>query len=80
MWYNEYMEEILSSLAELGRKGWTLAAIADELGVARYTVDRWRKGIARPAGIKGTKVLLQQLLRRKRIPKQRRYGESAPSV
>ena len=71
------MEDILQQLRELKERGWTLAAVADELGVARYTVDRWRTGIAKPANIKGTKVLLAQLLRRKAIPKQRRYGRDA---
>ena len=65
------METILQALRELKERGWTLAAVADEIGVARYTVDRWRKGIAKPANPRGTVLLLKQLLQRKVIPKQR---------
>jgi len=72
------MEEILELIEKLQAKGWTLAAIADELEVARYTVDRWRKGIARPANPRGTQLLLEQLDRRKSVPKQRRYGATKP--
>ena len=38
------MSEIKEILDELIGKGWTIAAIADELAVNRGAVERWRSG------------------------------------
>ena len=63
-------QEILSELQE---KGWTLAAIADELGTAADTVVKWKSGVNYPALPKLVIPVLNDLLK-KRPPKQRRYG------
>ena len=64
------VQEILSELQE---KGWTLAAIADELGTAADTVVKWKSGVNNPALPKLVTPVLNDLLK-KRPPKQRRYG------
>jgi orotate phosphoribosyltransferase-like protein len=69
------MNDIQAKIAKLQEKGWTLAAIADELEVTVNTVEKWKAGDAQPHNAKGVFVLLDQLLERKRIPKQRRYKE-----
>ena len=38
------MNEIQGRLLALKEKGWTMAAIADELGVSNMTVFTWQKG------------------------------------
>jgi len=65
-------------LGELQEKGWTLAAIADELGVAANTVVRWHSGDRYPANSAGVKVILGQLLLRRRVPKRKRYTQRPP--
>jgi hypothetical protein len=60
-------------ISRLVKKGWTLAAIADELGVRPLTVKRWRDGGISPRKAKTVVAVLGKLLKRKRIPKQRRY-------
>ena len=66
------MTEIQDMLAELMRKGWTGAAIGDELGVTTFSVWRWRSGQREP---KHTRIVLQTLddLMVKDPPKKRRY-------
>jgi orotate phosphoribosyltransferase-like protein len=67
------MNEIQTKLAELQEKGWTLAAIADELEVTVNAVEKWKAGDRQPQNAKAVLMLLNQLLEKKRIPKQRRY-------
>ena len=59
---------------ELQKKGWTLAALADELGVTVNAVEKWKAGDRYPANARPTLALLDQIANRKRIPKQRRYS------
>ena len=71
------MNDVQIVIAELRKKGWTLAAIADEIGVSRNAVDTWRSGSRYPAN---SVVVLRELARlqgRKRIPKRRHY-EATP--
>jgi len=57
----------------LVEKGWTLAAISDELGVSAQTVMRWKSGTMYPVNAKPVMSSLERLARRKRIPKRKRY-------
>ncbi len=66
--------EIQSRIAELVEKGWTLAAIADELGVTSDTVENWRAGRRNATNAKGVLAILDTLLKKKQIPKKRRYA------
>ncbi len=70
------MNDIQSRLAELQEKGWTLAALADELGVTVNAVEKWKAGNRYPSNAKAILMLLEQLTERKRIPKKRRYAKA----
>jgi orotate phosphoribosyltransferase-like protein len=72
------MNEVQDLITQLREKGWTVAAIADELQVNYDTVARWQKGTRSPANEAAVRVFLDQLMRRRRIPKQRRYKKSPP--
>ena len=74
----EPMSEIAEMITKLRGKGWTVAAIADELEVNYYTVVRWENGTRMPANAAGVRVILERLERRQRIPKQRRYAKKSP--
>jgi len=63
------------SVDELQNKGWTLAALADELAVTPNAVEKWKSGDRQPNNTKAVLALLDQLAKRKRIPKKRRYRE-----
>ncbi len=67
------MNDVQITIDELQQKGWTLAAIADEVGVTVNAVEKWKAGDRYPQNVKGVLLLLGQLARRKRIPKLRRY-------
>ena len=69
------MNDIQEVLSGLQSKGWTVAAIADELGLKRVTVARWKIGVHYPANPSIAKQALKQLDLRKRIPKRKRYKE-----
>lgn len=66
--------EIQLRIAQLTEKGWTLAAIADELGVTSDTVELWKAGRRNPTNAKAVLAMLDRVLEKKRIPKQRRYA------
>ena len=67
------MNDVQQQIAELREKGWTIAAIADELDTHRETVARWVSGQRYPEHSKAISALLDTLSKRKRIPKRRRY-------
>ena len=69
--------EIQSKIAELLRKGWTLAAIADELGVTSDAVELWKAGKRNPTNAKAIFLMLDRLLEKKRIPKKKRYAKGS---
>jgi len=69
--------EIQSIITQLTEKGWTLAAIADELGVTSDTVELWRAGKRNPTNAKGILLMLDKVLKKKRIPKKRRYAHGS---
>ena len=68
------MNDIQTGLVQLRSAGWTLAALADEVGVTRRTLDRWYLGELYPKAARSVLLMLKHLARRKRIPKQRRYA------
>ena len=76
VWYCATMNEVQTYLANLRDKGWTWAAIADELGVTKNAVEKWNAGDRTPANRKSTLEHLDRLLQQKRVPKKRRYQSS----
>ena len=72
------MNELQIKLLELKDRGWTMAAIADELGVSHMAVFRWQKGMRNAENSRSVLHMLDTLMKRKRIPKQRRRGTSTP--
>ena len=76
----DFMGDVQTALGELKAKGWTLAAIADELDLHRDSVAGWDAGRHSPANSKVVLVALESLLRRQRVPKRKRYKKkpSAP--
>ena len=73
------MGAVQELIGELRSKGWSKAALADELGVTWFTVTRWERGRV-PANEVGVRMVLGQLLQRRRVPKRRRYTKKTPSV
>lgn len=69
------MNDIQEKLAQLQEKKWTISALADELGQARVTLDKWKTGERYPANPKAILAMLDQILKMKRVPKQKRYKE-----
>jgi hypothetical protein len=67
------MDEIQGMIEELLSRGWTIAALSDELGVSRDSMSRWRAGENPPQNPKLVTMGLEGLLRRRRIPKRKRY-------
>ena len=68
------MNAVQERIAELQQRGWTLAAIADELGVSYNAVQKWKAGDRSPTNAKVVLAALDDLSKRKRIPKRRRPG------
>lgn len=71
------MNDIQKRLAQLQGKRWTIIALAEQLGQARVTLDKWKSGERYPANSKAILAMLDQLTKRKRIPKQRRYSPTS---
>lgn len=67
------MNEVQERIVQLQEKGWTLAALADELGVTVNAVEKWKAGNRSPSNLKSVLTLLGQLNKRRRIPKKKRY-------
>ena len=72
--YSVGMNDVQQKLGELRNKGWTDASIGDSIGTTRVTVSRWRNGVHYPDHAELVMMGLDNLLKRKRIPKQRRYA------
>ena len=72
------MTDVQIKLLELKDRGWTMRAIADELAVSHITVYRWQKGMRNAENFRSVLHMLDALMKRKRIPKQRRRGTSTP--
>lgn len=73
------MNDIQIKLAELKKKKWTYAAIADEFGLTSDAIEKWKSGIRKPHGEKAIIDKLNQLAR-KTPPKQRRYAKGSRQV
>lgn len=71
------MNGVQLGILRLQELGWTLAAIADELGVTSNAVEKWKAGDRKPHSEKAILMRLEQLEKRKRIPKQRRYAKGS---
>lgn len=71
------MGEVQDRIAELQGNGWTLAALADEVDVTVNAVEKWKAGDRNPSNARAVVVLLDQLAKRKRIPKKRRYTKNS---
>ena len=71
------MNDIQTKLVQLQAKGWTLAALADELDITRNGVEKWKAGDRYPANAKSVLALLDRLAMQKRIPKRRRYAKGS---
>ncbi|MHB8104528.1 MAG: helix-turn-helix domain-containing protein [Dehalococcoidales bacterium] len=65
------------ALATLQEKGWTLAALADELRQKVNTLEKWKAGDRNPANELAVLMVLEKLEKRKRIPKKRRYAKGS---
>ena len=74
-WYFISMNDIQEMLSQLREKGWTWAAIADELDTHRETVSRWWSCQYYPDHPKMVVAALQDLLRRRAVPKRKRYKQ-----
>jgi len=70
------MDGLQTKLAELKDKGWTYAAIADELGLTSDAVEKWKSGNRKPHGLKTILIRLEQI-GKKKPPKQRRYAKGS---
>jgi IS30 family transposase len=66
------MEQIQIAIQNLESKGWTVAAIADAMGVRWQTIYRWKRGANSPASEAAVVLLLSTLEGRKEVPKRRR--------
>lgn len=69
------MNVVQQRLADLEAKGWTLAAIADALGVTYNAAQKWKAGDRHPSNLKSVLEHLERLQHSPRIPKQRRYPQ-----
>ena len=68
------MNDVQEHIKVLRDKGWTLAAIADEVGVSTRAAEYWQQGARYPENAKAVMIVLDALTKRKRVPKQRRYA------
>ena len=78
MIYNVGMANVQEAVEELVGKGWSLAAISDEMEVHAETVMRWNAGSNYPINAKPVVLALNALARRRRIPKRKRYTKKSP--
>jgi transcriptional regulator with XRE-family HTH domain len=74
------MNEVQKRIAELQEKGWTLAALADELEVTPNAVEKWKAGDRQPTNAKAIYAMLDKIADRRRIPKKRRYNSKRVTV
>jgi transcriptional regulator with XRE-family HTH domain len=74
------LQRVKEVLAILKGRGWTTAALADELGVHRDSVWSWETGRYSPENPKLVMIALERLLQRRRIPKRRRYKRNPPAT
>ena len=73
------MNDVQDAVFRLVEKGWSLAALGDELGVNAETVMRWKAGSHYPVNSRPVILALERLMLRRRIPKRRRYKKNPDS-
>ncbi len=66
------MKELMRLIEDLEGRGWSDAALSEELHVAQNTIYRWKSGNRYPSNPELYAEKLRQLLTRKRVPKRRR--------
>jgi ribosome-binding protein aMBF1 (putative translation factor) len=66
------MNDIQIAVAELESRGWTQAALADELGVTVNAVQKWKAGDTYPRMAKAA-LTVMEALKDKQAPPGRRY-------
>ena len=66
------MNDLQQRIYDLRAKGWPMEAIAVEIGVSPRAVEYWRVGAPYPGHAKMVLMGLDQLMKRRRIPKKRR--------
>ena len=74
------VNEVQQKLADLEGKGWSLAAIADEVGATYNAAQKWKSGARHPANAKAVLQSLDALRKRRRIPKKRRSNRPAGAI
>ena len=75
--YCTAVNAVLVRITDLEKRGWTLAAIARELGVSYNTVQKWKAGDRKPSNSRLVLEKLEELCRRKRVPRRRpKTGEA----
>ena len=75
--YYAAMNDVQHKIVALLERGWTQAAMADELGMTSNAVAKWKAGDRYPANAKMVLVGMDNLLKRKRVPKRRRYAKGS---
>lgn len=80
VWYGICMNEIQERIASLEQKGWTLAALADELGITKNAVEKWKAGHRQPTNPKAIFALIDKIATYKRIPKKKRYTKGSRAI
>lgn len=71
------MNDIQTNISQLEEKGWTLASIASEIGVTVNAIEKWKAGDRYPTNSTSVLFLLDQITKKKRIPKKRRYEKES---
>jgi transposase-like protein len=56
------MTPVQALIEQLQGRGWTVAGLARELGVAQTTIYRWRRGNTIPRNVLSVMMSLRQLL------------------
>ena len=69
------MNEVQERISQLRENGWTLAALADELGFHAFTVRRWQDGVRSPNGLNLVVDSLRRLANDAPPPKRRFDGQ-----
>ena len=73
--YSPTMSEVQQQLLDLQARGWTTPAIAHAVGMSTSAVEKWRAGDRSPRAHKLLTAALEDLQRRKRIPKRQMSRE-----
>lgn len=72
----EELSELRSLLAQLRERGWTWAAVAEEMHVHRNAIDRWARGERVPQIEFLVVRFLKELLEREDVPPPQLHGRA----